>query len=58
MSSLYGDLYAKLEPDRYGKKLGPEGAEPALPMERWGIGMAFEEMLEEGLRRRAFNTLP
>ena len=51
MSDLYGSLYAKLEPKRYAKK---DDAPP--PMERWGIGMALEEMLEEGLKRRKFNT--
>ena len=49
MSDLYGALYAALEPKRYAKKVD------APPMERWGIGMAFEEMLEEGLKRRMFN---
>jgi len=51
MSDLYGDLYAKLEPDRYGKKPG----DTTKPMERWGVGMAFEEMLERGLILRVFN---
>ena len=53
MSEIYGDLYAQLEPDRYGKKPG----DTTVPMERWGVGMALEEMLEEGLQRRAFNTV-
>ena len=51
MSDLYGDLYAQLEPDRYGKKPGVQ----RRPNERWGIGMAFEEMLEKGLILRVFN---
>lgn len=50
MSDLYGALYAELEPKRYAKK-----ADAAPPKERWGLGMAFEEMLEEGLARRVFN---
>ena len=50
MSDLYGAYYAQLKPDRYGKK------DATPPTERWGIGMAFEEMLEEGLKQRAFNT--
>lgn len=50
MSDLYGSLYAKLEPKRYAKK-----SDAPPPKERWGIGMAFEEMLEEGLKRRVFN---
>jgi hypothetical protein len=48
MSDLYNALYAKLEPRRYAKK----GDEPP-PKERWALGMAFEEMLEEGLKNRA-----
>ena len=50
MSTLYGSYYAALEPKRYAKK-----QDDAPPKERWGIGMAFEEMLEEGLARRVFN---
>ena len=50
MSDLYGALYAALEPKRYAKKVD---APP--PKERWAVGMAFEEMLEEGLKRRIFN---
>lgn len=48
ISDLYNSLYAKLEPRRYAKK-----ADERPPMERWGVGMAFEDMLEEGLKRRA-----
>lgn len=48
MSPLYNSLYAKLEPKRYAKK-----QEDAPPMERWALGMAFEDMLEEGLKARA-----
>ena len=50
MSDLYGSLYATLEPKRYATK-----TDAPPPMERWGVGMAFEEMLEEGLKRRLFN---
>lgn len=49
MSDLYGSYYAALEPERYGKKVDERG----LPVERWGLGMAFEDMLEEGLKQRA-----
>ena len=52
MSDLYGAYYAQLKPERYGK----QSASTPLPTERWGIGMAFEEMLEEGLAARVFNT--
>jgi hypothetical protein len=45
MSDLYGHYYAKLDPKRYGKG-GP------LPLEKFELGMAFEEMLEEGLKKR------
>jgi hypothetical protein len=45
MSDLYGSLYHELEPKRF-KKGGP------LPVEKFELGMAFEEMLEEGLRTR------
>lgn len=51
MSELFGSYYATTQPKRYAKK----GDEPP-PLERWGAGMAFEEMLEEGLKARAFNT--
>ena len=54
MSELYGSLYADLEPKRYGKKATTNDA----PRERWGIGMAFEEMLEAGLSARVFNENP
>lgn len=50
MSDLYGALYAKLEPKRYA-----HNSDAPPPKERWGVGMAFEEMLEEGLARRVFN---
>ena len=56
MSSLYGAYYEQLLPARYGKKLLPSGEAAPLPKERWGIGMALEEMLEEGLAARVFNT--
>ena len=45
MSDLYNALYAELEPKRFGFK-GP------LPLEKFELGMAWEEMLEEGLKRR------
>lgn len=48
MSPLYNAVYAKLEPKRYAKK-----ADDRPPKERWAIGMAFEDMLEEGLKSRA-----
>lgn len=48
MSELYGSLYAKLEPKRYAPK-----SDAPPPKERWAIGMAFEDMLEEGLKARA-----
>lgn len=51
MSDLYGAYYEQLEPGRYGKS-----KDQSPPRERWGIGMAFEEMLEEGLAARVFNT--
>ena len=47
MSELYGAYYAKLHPKRYAKK-----QEDTPPHERWGAGMAFEEMLELGLKAR------
>lgn len=47
LSDLYGSLYAKLEPKRYAKK-----SDEPPPIERWGIGMAFEDMLEVGLKQR------
>ncbi len=50
MSDLYGALYETLEPKRYAKK-----SDAPPPKERWGIGMAFEEMLEAGLKKRVFN---
>ena len=53
MSDLYGAYYAQLEPKRYGIQQDKE-----KPRERWGAGMAFEEMLEEGLALRAFNESP
>lgn len=49
MSDLYGAYYAALHPKRYAKK------SDTAPRERWGLGMAFEEMLEEGLANRIFN---
>ena len=52
MSDLYGSYYAQLYPDRYGK----QADDARQPMERWGIGMALEEMPEEGLAARVFNT--
>lgn len=55
MSTLYNSLYASLEPKRYGKKASSEND---MPRERWGIGMAFEEMLETGLAARVFNLNP
>lgn len=45
MSDIYGALYQELEPNRY--KTGT----PMDPV-RVGAGLAFEQMLEEGLRRR------
>lgn len=48
MSELYGSYYAAVEPKRYAKKA--EDTPP--PVERWGVGMAFEEMLELGLKTR------
>jgi hypothetical protein len=47
MSELYGSYYAKTQPKRYAKK-----QEDTPPHERWGVGMAFEEMLELGLKAR------
>ncbi len=44
-SAIYSDLYAALEPKRYG---GTDGPDP-LRME---LGLALEEGLEESLRRR------
>jgi hypothetical protein len=49
ISDLYGAYYAALHPKRYAKK------SDSAPRERWGLGMAFEEMLEEGLANRVFN---
>ena len=51
MSQLYGSFFAKLKPTRYAK-----ASDQAPPLERWGVGMACEEMLEDGLSRRVFNT--
>lgn len=45
LSDIYNDYYAKLEPKRYGRG-GP------LPLEKFELGMAFEEMLEDGLKKR------
>lgn len=51
MSDLYNALYAVLKPNRFLKK-----HDDPPPKERWGVGMAFEEMLEEGLARRVQST--
>lgn len=51
MSAIYGDLYAQLDPKRYG---GTDGPDPV----RMEAGLAFEEMLEEGLRRRLLGERP
>lgn len=45
MSEIYNDLYQDLEPKRYIKGSKPD----VLRME---AGLAFEDMLEEGLKRR------
>lgn len=55
MSDLYGSLYATLEPKRYSDKAKSNSEEPP-PKERWGIGMALEEMLEVGLIARVYNV--
>lgn len=47
MSDLYGALYRELDPKRYGRQDSSN-----LPLELFELGMAFEEMLEEGLTRR------
>ena len=47
MSELYGSYYAKTQPKRYAKKQGD-----TPPHERFGAGMALEEMLELGLKAR------
>jgi len=47
MSELYGAYYAKTQPKRYATK-----QEDTPPHERWGVGMALEEMLELGLKAR------
>jgi len=44
-SDIYNSLYAELEPQRYGR----EGDPPPLLLE---IGLTFEEMMVEGLRRK------
>lgn len=46
MSDLYNSYYAALQPKKYGRKDGD-------PRELWTLGMCFEDMLEEGLIRRA-----
>lgn len=45
MSSIYDDLYQDLEPKRYIKGSKPD----VLRME---AGLAFEDLLEEGIKRR------
>ena len=45
MSDLYGAYYKALDPKRFGQD-GP------LPLEKFELGMAFEEMLELGIRHR------
>lgn len=51
MSDLYNDLYADLEPKRFSKS-GP------MPVEKLEFGMAFEEMLEDSLRKRLVGERP
>lgn len=45
LSEIYGDLFARLEPDRYGRPGGPD----PLKLE---AGLSFESILEEGLKQR------
>lgn len=47
MSTIYGDLYAKLEPKRYGKR-----PDDRLPLEKWEMGMAMEEDYERAFADR------
>lgn len=45
VSTVYNDLYKRLEPKRYGR---PGGPDPAL----LELGLAFELMVEEGWKKR------
>jgi hypothetical protein len=45
MSDLYNSLYEKLEPKRFDKST-------PMPMEKIEAGLALEEVLEEGLKKR------
>lgn len=51
MSDIYNDLFQSLEPKRYRK------GTPMDPL-RLEAGLALEEMLEEGLRRRLIGERP
>lgn len=48
MSDIYGSLYKKLEPNRYGRGDIDKATKDAYMV----VGLSLEEMLEEGLRAR------
>ena len=50
-SDIYGDLYQELEPTRYRRDTAPD------PL-RLEAGLAFESLLEEGLKRRLCGERP
>lgn len=54
MSDIYNDLFKHLEPDRFDKR---DAAGNPVPFDdnRMEAGMAFEEMLERGLKARLGN---
>lgn len=54
MSDIYNDLFKHLEPERFDKR---DKAGNAMPFDekRMEVGMAFEEMLERGLKARLGN---
>lgn len=51
MSTIYNDLYQDLEPKRFTRGTAPD------PL-RLEAGLAFEDMLEEGLKRRLAGERP
>lgn len=51
MSDIYNDLYKKLYPKRFDKR-DSDGVPLPMPMDKVEAGLVFEELLEEGLKRR------
>ncbi len=54
VSDIYNDLYARLEPDRYGGKGGPD---PLRLEAGLGFESELEAMLEAGIKRRLVRQL-